>query len=168
MSRPIFKTLLVIFFGITTVSCKNEHKSVSEIVVTDQDSENEVLIEDLEGNAIDLDEFKGKVVILNFWATWCKPCISEMPSLDRLAKKSGVEELVILAASDENIDKIGRFAERNPHDFTYVHLKSNVYSLGLSVLPTTYIINRKGEIVEKIVGAREWDSEESYEMIKSI
>ena len=91
-----------------------------------------------------------------------------MPSLDRLIAKLGKEEFVFLAASDENVDKIKRFVEKNPHDFNYVHLKSNVYSLGLSVLPTTFIIDEEGEIINKIIGAREWDSAESYEMLKNI
>lgn len=168
LSRTFFKVFLISALGVALMGCRNKDKNLSEELVSDQNPEKEIRIEDLEGNEIHLEDYKGKIVVLNFWATWCKPCISEMPSLDRLINKLDKEHFIFLAASDENLDKIKRFAEQNPHDFSYVHLKSNVYSLGLSVLPTTYIINKEGEIEETIIGAREWDSNESIDRLNSL
>ena len=155
-------------FGIILSQCKSgSNESANEAIVSEF-SEGAILIEDLDGNEINLEDYKGKTVVINFWATWCKPCISEMPSFDRLIQKTEGDEVVFFAASDENIDRIKKFIVNNPHSFKYVHLKTNMYSLGLSVLPTTYIIDKEGKIAEKMIGAKEWDSEESIKILNGI
>ena len=163
-----FLVVNLIVAGLLLQSCKQGQNSEStELEVTEGTDEGIQLL-DLEGNAINLEDYRGKVIFLNFWATWCKPCIAEMPSIEKLSKELGEDGFVFLAASDEKMEKIQRFAEKYPFDFQYVQLKTNVYQLGLSVLPTTYIIDSEGEIVDKIVGAREWDSSESIDMMKSL
>ena len=127
-----------------------------------------IVLEDLDGKSINLEDYRGQVVFLNFWATWCKPCISEMPAIDRLIDMLDEDEFIFLAASDESLEKIQKFATKYPHEFKYVKLRTNIYQLGLSVLPTTFIINKDGEIIERIIGAREWDSEEMVSKLREI
>jgi len=161
-----FLVVAILFFGCKSDS--NQKKVTIEEQSVEKDGVGAIVLEDIEAKNIVLEEYRGKVVVLNFWATWCKPCIAEMPSIDRLIAELGEEEYVYLAASDENLDKIKKFVEKNPHQFQYAHLKTNVYKLGLSVLPTTFIINREGEVVEKVIGAKEWDSKETIELLRSI
>lgn len=112
---------------------------------------------DLEGNPVDHQELKGKTIFLNFWATWCRPCIKEMPSIERAKAQLGEKGFVFLAASDEDIGKIIKFKDNNNYTFRFLQLKSDMASLGVYSLPTTFLINENGEIVFNKAGALEWD-----------
>jgi peroxiredoxin len=171
LNRFINVVVIILVIGVSFSSCiKNsiEKNVEGELESTEENVDKAISLEDMEGKNLNLEDYHGKVVFLNFWATWCKPCIAEMPAIDRMIAELDKEEYVFLAASDENMDKIRKFVEKHPHQFKYVHLKTNVYKLGLSVLPTTFIIDKQGEIVEKIIGAREWDSPESIQQLRGI
>ncbi len=181
IKRSIF---VFVFFpaGILLTGCKTESKdqvvaeAVAELLV-EKEEINEIKdlpkierikLEDLEGNPIDLMNFKGKRVFLNLWATWCKPCIAEMPDIDAANKILSDEEYVFLLASDEKHEKIRKFTERySEFSFQFVHMANSVYDLDVVALPTTIIINRNGEIVYDEVGAKKWDSEEMLKQLRS-
>lgn len=125
-----------------------------------------VVLKDLEGNNINLDEYAGKTIVLNFWATWCKPCIIEMPSMQE-AKTSLGDEFVFLLASDESMEKISDFKERQNLNLPFVQLQTGVQNLQITALPTTWII-KDGEVVSEIIGAREWNTEAHIEELKNL
>ncbi len=160
--------ILFLFVGLVVWSCKSENVQQKEVeAVTSTESDRTILLEDLDGNPINLDDYKGKKIFLNFWATWCKPCIAEMPSIERASIALEGDNFVFLAASDEKMEKVKKFAEKYPYNFKYVRMKNNAISMGLTVLPTTYIFNEEGEVVEKIVGAREWDSDDELASLRN-
>lgn len=112
-----------------------------------------------------LNDYRGKVVLLNIWATWCSPCRKEMPSLDRLQSKLGGEEFQVLAlATDEGgIDTVQRFYNRFGIKTLEVLVDRNsesVDKLKIPGLPTTLLIDRAGNAIYVIVGSVEWDSDE--------
>ena len=115
---------------------------------------------DLEGNPIQLSELKGKAVFLNLWATWCRPCLSEMPAIENAYQELKDDGYVFLAASYEEPEKITEFAQKQDFTFPFVHLKSDMQALGVQSIPTTYIYNEDGEVVARIIGTREWDAPE--------
>lgn len=126
-----------------------------------------VELTDLNGQPVKLEQLKGKTIFLNFWATWCKPCIREMPSIERarqLLEKNGV---VFLLASNENPDQIREFKQQYPFNLNYVRL-INLEELGIDGLPTTYIYDPKGENVFAETGFRKWDDSANIEMILKI
>lgn len=123
---------------------------------------------DLEGNSVDWDGLKGKIVVLNFWATWCKPCIMEMPSMDRAYQTLKDENFVFLAASYEAPEKIKRFVEKQSFSFSFVHMKASLEDLNIYSIPTTFIINREGELVKTVVGSREWNAQDTLNELKKI
>lgn len=125
-----------------------------------------VALKDLEGNSVKLEDYAGKTIVLNFWATWCKPCIIEMPSMEE-AKASLGDEFVFLLASDESMEKISSFVEKQNIDLPFVRLQNGVQNLQITALPTTWII-RDGEILKEIIGAREWNTEENIEELKNL
>ncbi|WKN31937.1 TlpA disulfide reductase family protein [Porifericola rhodea] len=125
-----------------------------------------VQLEDLEGNTIALDHYKDKTVVLNFWATWCKPCVVEMPSMEQAKEQLG-DDFVFLLASDEGVEKISAFKEKIGVDLPFVSLKMSMQNLPITALPTTWII-RNGEILEEIVGSREWDEAAHLENLKQL
>jgi thiol-disulfide isomerase/thioredoxin len=121
---------------------------------------------DLSGQPIDLEAYKGKTVLVNVWATWCAPCIREMPSIQN-AKKMFGDRLEVLMASEEDQERIHEFLQRKPFKLRFVRLE-NADELELPVLPTTYIINPSGNIAFFETGARKWDEPESIALINKI
>ncbi len=117
---------------------------------------------DVHGKNVSLSEFRGKVVILNFWATWCGPCEAEMPYLNNLYKEFTSKGLVVIAISvDPKETSVLSFITEKKLAFPVLLDKNKeVYfdSYAVMGLPTTFIIDRSGVLVEKIMGEQEWDS----------
>ncbi len=117
-------------------------------------------LKDLDGNPVRLRDLRGKVVFLNFWATWCPPCRLEMPAMEKLHKELGTQGLTILAINfGEGSEAIKAFYREQHLTFTtLLDKKTEVFALYKAwSLPTTYLINKKGELVGKVIGFREWD-----------
>ncbi|XZG70501.1 TlpA family protein disulfide reductase [Chitinibacteraceae bacterium HSL-7] len=111
----------------------------------------------LDGKSEQLDEFKGKVVLVNFWATTCSGCIAEMPKLAKLQEKLGKNAYETLAVAMEYDEEkaIRNYVERNQWPFIFAHDTTNQAADafgGVSLTPTSYLIDKKGKIVQKYVG----------------
>lgn len=123
------------------------------------------------GNDISLSDYRGKFVLLNFWATWCPPCIKEMPALNNLHNKfKGRHGLHVVAVHvGPALATIKNFLKNNPVDFDVV-IDKNISLSGwpISGLPTTFLINPDGKVIYKATGERNWDSEEMITFIKGI
>lgn len=114
----------------------------------------------LSGGRAALSSFRGKVVLLNFWATWCPPCRSEMPSMEVLYKRLNSKGLEILAVdSGEDAATVQQFIRENSHTFPVLLDSDNKVSsqYGIRAIPTTYIIDREGKIIGVVRGAIKWD-----------
>jgi peroxiredoxin len=130
----------------------------------------------LDGKPAHLSDFRGKIVVLNFWATWCAPCIEETPSLNRLQKYIASRNGVVLGvAADEDPAVYEKFLQDNGVIFqTYrdPDTKNNhspiAESYGTTRYPETYIIDRNGKIARKIISFQEWDSPEMLKYFDSI
>ncbi len=128
-------------------------------------------LKDLKGTQVTLKNFKGRVVFLNFWATWCPPCRREMPSMERLYKQLKDRDFTMLAVDMQESEKqvrafISEFSLSFP---ALLDLNGDISSLyGIVGLPTTYIIDREGMIIGKAVGPRDWSSQESKQLFQSL
>jgi cytochrome c biogenesis protein CcmG, thiol:disulfide interchange protein DsbE len=112
-----------------------------------------------------LEQHRGQVVLLNLWATWCAPCLAEMPDLSRLQEQYGEQGLVVIKLSNELGSALRSFAEREPlaAATAYVENPSRVpqpFRRGFRVLPTTYVLDRDGIIREFYVGGRSFEFHE--------
>ena len=127
---------------------------------------------DLNTRPVALSSFRGKVVMVNFWATWCAPCIEELPALNRLA---GIyrKRLIILAVSNERTNDIKNFLMAFPV-FNSNLIPANVgrrkmrARFSVRAFPETYILNKQGQLAQKITGPRKWDSEEWKSRIQKL
>ncbi|MFP4094266.1 MAG: TlpA disulfide reductase family protein [Cyclobacteriaceae bacterium] len=153
------------YFSILVLfsACSNQgEKDSSEFEKAPAANQEEVTpttleLTDLEGNAIHLDEYEGKAIFLNLWATWCRPCLMEMPAIEAAYEDLKNEDYVFLAASYEEPETIKEFMQKHDYNFPFVHLKTDMQALGVQSIPTTFIYNQEGEVVAQIVGTREWD-----------
>lgn len=120
-------------------------------------------LQDLSGTSRKLSDYKGKVVFLNFWATWCGPCRFEMPSMERLYKKLKAKGFEIIAVNlQENRKDVQPFVDEL--GLTFPVLLDTTGRIGSTYgarsIPTTYIIDRNGLVIAGTIGTREWDGEE--------
>jgi cytochrome c biogenesis protein CcmG, thiol:disulfide interchange protein DsbE len=122
----------------------------------------------IDGKAHRLSDYRGTVVVLNFWASWCPPCVEEAPALNRLQKHIEAGGGTILGVSiDSDPDAYQRFLERfgvafpTWRDPNVQDNKSKIaLGYGTSMIPETYVIDRQGKIARKLVGPQQWDSPE--------
>jgi peroxiredoxin len=122
-----------------------------------------------DGEELDFVNIRGKVVFLNFWATWCFPCLAEMPCIQRLYDSIQSEEIVFMCVSDEDRKKVSNFVEENEFTFPLYSLvgeKPQIFQT--RGIPATFIISRDGQIVFKHVGAAKWDDKTSIDFLRGL
>ena len=120
------------------------------------------------GKTFHLADFRGQVVLINFWATWCPPCRREMPSMERMWKKINGKGVTVLAIDvGENADTVFEFLGTYPVSFPLLmDLDGSVIKqYPVTGLPTTYIVNPQGLVTYRAVGSREWDDPKLYEQL---
>src|SRR3954470_13096564 len=131
----------------------------------------ELAFSDADDKPLTLADYKGKVVLVNFWATWCAPCVKEMPSLDRLQAAIGKDKLVVLPLSldgssrakvapfysDKKLANIGIYFDKG---------KKVLGALDVSVLPTSVLIDAQGRELGRLEGEADWDQPEALALIK--
>jgi thiol-disulfide isomerase/thioredoxin len=126
-----------------------------------------------DGNTLGLEQWKGRVLVLNIWATWCGPCVREIPSLDRLSKKVRDAGIDVIAVSQ---DKGGSEKSRSFFEINKVELLSAYsdpqgtlsQSFGVRGMPTTLILDTQGRVVARLEGEAEWDSDAIVESLRSL
>jgi len=132
---------------------------------------------DLNGDTVRLQDYAGRVILLNVWATWCPPCRKEMPSLERLHEQLGKRGLSVLAVSvDESAQPEGtramvqRFVEQYGLRFpVLLDPAGHVEDLyGVDALPTTFLIDRDGRIRKTVVGGTEWDQPPYSDLVRNL
>ncbi|MBM4120298.1 MAG: TlpA family protein disulfide reductase [Nitrospira sp.] len=125
----------------------------------------------LDGREIDSAELKGKVVVLNFWATWCGPCKEEMPALERLRRQVDGDKVVLAAVTtDMQRDGIRAFVKQLGLNFPIWLDEDRSVSAAFLVrgLPTTVFIGADGRLAGRAVGPRDWDSADAVAFVKSL
>jgi|TARA_B110000914_G_C15423266_1_gene427633 thiol-disulfide isomerase/thioredoxin len=124
----------------------------------------------LDNKSLSLSEFQGSYVLVNFWATWCKPCVREIPSLNNLYKKFKDKNFEIIAINiGQNAEVVNNFINTtSPIDFTIL-LDENIdlVSWKVEAIPTTFLVDDKGTIIYKVEGEKHWDSPEFISFISS-
>ena len=123
-----------------------------------------------DGSTINLKDYHHRFVLLNFWATWCVPCLKEMPDLEKAYQIMGSKKLIVLAVGmGEDKSSISKFAEK--HDFTFPMIADSTLEIarlyGVENIPITYLINPEGVIIGRALGIRDWASPELIEFMDS-
>jgi len=128
-------------------------------------------LEFLDGTTGKLSDFQGKLVFLNFWATWCPPCRAEMPSMETVFRDIDLDKFVMLAVNvQEDAPTVRAFVQEFGYTFPVV-LDTRGHAAGqygVRGIPTTYIIGPDGVLLAQLVGTREWDSPDVVSSLNSI
>lgn len=164
-SRPPI-TILIACVWVFLLACNNSGSPASEAPTQPGQEAPPIRLTDLDGTPIDLQQFRGKTLFINFWATWCKPCLREMPSIQKAKQLLEKDGVVFLFASNEDVEEIKIFAQENTYDFRYLRIE-NAEQIGLEALPTTYIIDPEGKLIFSESGYRQWDSRENVDIIRN-
>ena len=169
----IFPLVFVLVFGICiyTVSSYNKNKSNGQVItnkeapkVSDSNTDLNVSkipaldfkLKNLNGKEVSLSDYKGKKVFLNFWASWCGPCKSEMPDIEKLYEETKDSDLVIITINlGEDKDTVKSFLDKYKYNFTVLlDLDQSVAAqYKISAIPTSYFIDEAGNIVSTIRGS---------------
>ncbi len=114
---------------------------------------------DTKGNTVNLSDYKGDVIFINFWATWCPPCVAEMPDLQLLHDSYGEKVTFLFIARDKK-EKVSKFIMKKNYNFpVYFESGFTPKTLYSAALPTTFIIDKKGNIVVAETGSANWNDE---------
>ena len=146
MKRGLFISLLLVIFLISTSNAQS---------IQPQKAPN-FLLKTFKSNKIELAKLKGKVVVVNFWATWCPPCRAEIPDFVKVhhAYKSKGLEIIGIALDEDGWSKVNPFVEKNIISYPVVLGTADVVQRygGIEGIPTTFIVDKKGNIVDHQVG----------------
>ena len=159
--------LLIAFGAITSGATGAPLQPIRNPVLADT-----FTVRDLNGRPVSLSDFKGKVVLLNFWATWCLPCAKEMPSMERLYQIYNAKGFVILGVSVDRgaASEVKEFAEKLKITFLILHDRDSIISRHYSNpgVPSSYLIDRRGRIAYRVLGEYDWISSEAREAVKGL
>jgi peroxiredoxin len=124
----------------------------------------------INGKPVKLTDYKNKVIFLNFWATWCPPCVGEMPAIqdlyDTYKNDDRIQFLLVTNDSSQNVKDFIKKRTYTFPVFTYAYRPPEVFSS--SVIPTTFIISKKGKIMVKETGASNWNGEKTLNLVKKL
>ena len=123
----------------------------------------------LKGEPVKLGDYRGKVVFVNFWATWCGPCVMEMPSIQRLQEKMKDTPVVFLLISDENTGTIDKFLKKKAWALQSLRRDGPEPAVFRSQgIPATFIVNPSGMVVYRHVGSARWDADDVVKFLRGL
>ena len=130
-----------------------------------------VKLQNTAGRLVALDDFRGKIVFLNFWTTWCPSCRTEMPSMEKLHRKLFDKNFAMVTVNiKESAARVKNFFEE--YKLTYTALLDTTGEVstefGIRAIPTTFILDKSGKIIGRITGPREWDSRKSVALFEHL
>ena len=167
-ANRILEAALAVMLGLFVVAL---YVSLHDTVVKAGDTAPNFSVQTDTGKTVTARDFGGKLLILNFWATWCAPCVQEVPSLDQLERQLGPKGLVVLGVSVDKDEKAYReFLTRFRVSYLTARDPAQVINTkyGTIQYPESYLIDRNGKVVEKVVSEVDWTSEPMVQYVRSL
>ena len=164
---------IFIYLIITNLSYASDKPDIKNLVlIKNPKLYEDVIFMNINQKNVNLDDFKGKLILLNFWATWCAPCKKEMPSLDNLQSNTELNNLKIfpINISQENIPKIESFFNELNIKNLDIYFDSPITlakKLSLRGVPTTILLNKEGKEFARIIGSIDFNDEKFINWLKN-
>ena len=168
---PFICLVLLLIFGSIQLRAHEDPWKGLGVIRSSGLSPPDFTLSTLDGDAITLSDLKGRVVLINFWTTWCTPCREEMPSLERLYRHFKYKKFTLLAVDImEHPETVKTFTKK--YDLTFPILLDKTGDVaqkyGANAIPTTYIIDKKGKAVGKAIGPRKWNGDHAKAIIEEL
>mgnify|MGYP001060564263 FL=1 len=173
--RNLVLVVVIVLVGaavylVATSSSRPSSEWVNSVAVGDLAPDFQ--LEDTKGNKVSLSDLRGKVVMVNLWATWCPPCIEEMPSMERLHEVMAGDDFVMLAINTEQNGRtvVPEFLKKTPYTFPILYDDKGVVQklYGVYKFPESFIVGKDGKVVEKIIGPLDWSSLKTINYLKGL
>ncbi len=163
---------VLLLFALTSLAAERPPARHNLTLLKNPTAAPALILKDIDDELVDISKLKGKVVVINFWATWCPPCRREMGSLERLHLATADQDIVVLAVNvGEDVDSVFSFlgtVEPQPSfPILFDHDVDNMEPWGVKGLPTTYVIDPDGLIRYRAIGGRQFDHPELIERVRS-
>jgi len=165
--------IIFIYIIITNFSYALEKPDIKNLVlIKNPKTYKDVVFKDLNQKNVELDDFKGKLILINFWATWCAPCKEEMPSLDNLQSNNNLNNLKIFPINigQEDISKSELFFQKLNIKNLDIYIDSRITlakKFALRGIPTTILFNKQGKEFARIIGSIDFNNEEFINWLKN-
>ena len=168
--KKLFVMLLCAAMMIS--ACSKEKSAASRSVAVEKSPAPEISFVAMDGKSVNLSSLKGKVVLLNFWATWCPPCREEIPSMMKLQKTMAGKpfEMVCISVDDGGKPAVEKFFSESGFSIpTYFDPnKSAQKAYGITGVPETFIIDKNGIIVKKVIGGLDWNASDVVAFLEGL
>jgi thiol-disulfide isomerase/thioredoxin len=133
----------------------------------------DVGLQDLDGRTVNLSKFRGKIVFLNFWTTWCQSCRDEVPSMGKLYDELKNRDFAMVAVNlQEQVSAVEKFVQAQAAELSFtvlLDLDGKARNLfGVGTIPSTFILDKEGRIIGSAIGAREWDNKKSLALFQHL
>ncbi|MCI5224318.1 MAG: TlpA family protein disulfide reductase [Candidatus Electrothrix sp. AR4] len=158
---------IILCFSIFITACGQEQQGVTKAPAVGKPAPDFTLV-DLQGKTWTLSALKGQVVFLNFWATWCPPCVNEMPSMQNLYTMLPKDQFKMLAVLNNDDPAVAKdFSEKFGITIPILPDRNNQVGplYGLTGIPETFIIDKQGIIRKKVIGPAHWDAPDEFQSI---
>ncbi|HTF04585.1 MAG TPA: TlpA disulfide reductase family protein [Bacteroidia bacterium] len=109
-----------------------------------------------DGSIVNSNDFRGKTLFVNYWATWCGECLREMPSIESAYRQSDPNDVIFLMITDDPPEKINAFLAKHNYPMKFVYVEERLQELGINTIPTTYIFDDEGYELFNHVGGLDW------------
>ena len=170
--KEYYKDLSVMYLNEVIEAPKLEPPSAQDMKVTTIDFDSNVLqFSDLENNIFTLQNFKGKNLFINYWATWCNPCLAEMPYMAELYENyKDEDDIIFLYLSREKLDIIKNYIPKDEslQQLPIYKIITDDEFFATSGIPTTFIVNSDGEVIVKDLGSAFWNDESVFKFIDNL
>ena len=181
--NPVFLLLFLIIFGFAGLGflpidlfAKTENQELERLFsdmgvlqISPDSDPLEIRLSDPTGRPVSLSEFRGKIVFINFWTTWCLACVIEMPSMEKLHQRFKDKNFVMVAINlQESAERVKQFYKKHQLTFTtLLDITGDVgAALSINAIPTTFILDKNGRIIGKALGPREWEGKKSIALFE--
>jgi thiol-disulfide isomerase/thioredoxin len=181
--NPVFLLLILVISGFAGLGflpidlfAKTENRELERLFsdigvlqISPDSDPLEIRLSDPTGRPVSLSEFRGKIVFINFWTTWCLACVIEMPSMEKLHQRFKDKDFVMVAINlQESAERVKQFYKEHQLTFTtLLDITGDVgAALSINAIPTTFILDKTGRIIGKALGPREWESKKSIALFE--
>lgn len=169
--QMVFLGVFALFLALFIIGYVAKDRQFGRKIITSGDRAPEFRLQATDGRSVSLSNFRGKVVMVHFWATWCPPCVEELPTIDKLNRTIADKDFQLLAVSvDDETSEVAAFLKKHGLNLPVLldpgRKTAGLY--GTYKFPETYIVDRRGVVRMKVIGPRDWSNPANVKLVQDM